>query len=160
MERTAVRRRLTWHAATVTGAVSTIGWSWGVNITSWYGPLTPLSYFPVGVAGDFAIDLKEAVEAPWAQKPAAFGRVLEGYGRLSFPGELLFKDVTTSLEKSAGSGDPRAALAAMLFGRPTDKGIHMLLEQERPQGEPPTLPVTLPGAPAPIPQAGPGILPR
>ncbi len=122
--------------ATVTGAVTTIGWSWGVNLMSWYAPLSPLSYFG-GPASDYAVDIKEAVQAPWAHKPAAFGRLMTEYGRLAFPGQLLFRDIATSLEMQAKQGDLRAAMAAQLFGRPVDGGPHLLLESEQPQGSSP-----------------------
>ena len=122
--------------ATVTGAVGTIGWSWGVNLMSWYAPLSPLSYAG-GPATDFTVDIKEAIEAPWAHKPAAFGRIMTAYGRLSFPGQLLFRDIATGLEAQAKQGDLRAALAAQLFGRPVDGGPHLLLESEQPQGDSP-----------------------
>jgi len=126
--------------ATVAGAVGTIGWSWGVNIMSWFGPLAPLSY-AMGPGSDFAVDLKLAIESPWAK------RLMLDYGRLSFPGQLLYKDITNAMRDKARLGDGRAAIAAMLFGRPTERGPHVFQWQEQQIAETLTQP-TLPLRPA------------
>lgn len=98
----------------VGGAVGVTAHELGVDIWSWMAPTTPISYFG-GPPVEMVYNVKQIAEADMGKKPAAIWRFIQNGGRLSFPGQTLFRDLKLGLQQAA---DPAQAAIFIGVGRP------------------------------------------
>ena len=123
------------RTAGMLAAYANVAYESGTDMWSWLSPVSPLTWGG-GPAVQYAIDLAELASAPMDRKAGAMKRLARDLGRLSFPGQGFYRDISRTLDQD----DPAQALFALMLGRPVDRGHFALDALYRTELAPPAIP--------------------
>lgn len=97
------------------GATALVGHEIGSNMMNWMAPF--FFTWTGGPGVDYAIAIKDAIDAPMDQKASALKRLAEQAPRLAVPGQVLMRDIGDAF---GATEDPALRALYILVGRPTD----------------------------------------
>jgi len=99
----------------LTGAFANMTIQSGINLWSWIAPASVFGWAG-GPVVENIVQLKRVADSPLDQKADALKALGTSVGRLSFPGQVFYRDLRRSLDQD----NPAQGALMMMLGRPVD----------------------------------------